>query len=331
MMDLIQKKILPWGNVFLLLFSFQLAFSQSDATKAPVSIVIHGGAGNFGPEDLPDERAILYKEKLEVALQTGYDILTDGGTSIDAVVETIKVMEDSPLFNAGKGAVHNEVGKYELDASIMSGKDLNAGAVSGIQHIKNPIELARLVMNESWHVMLYGVGAEEFAKDFDLEVVENEYFRREPKKKTDDDNAKRDMSKHGTVGVVALDQEGNITAGTSTGGLQNKKYGRIGDSPIIGAGTYANNETCGISSTGIGEYFIRGVIAHDISALMEYKNLSLEEAANEVIMNKLPEMGGSGGIIGLDKHGNAVMVFNTTGMFRAFIDKEGIAQVLFFN
>ncbi|MCP5063302.1 MAG: isoaspartyl peptidase/L-asparaginase [Ignavibacteriae bacterium] len=271
------------------------------------------------------EKENKYKNKLEEALKVGYEILNANGSSVDAVESVIRVLEDSPLFNSGKGAVLTELGDVELDASIMDGKNINAGGVADIKHIKNPITLARFVMEHSPHVLMFGSGAETFADEFGLQKVDNNYFKTEERINQFNKNitsAKIKDSKFGTVGCVALDKNGNLAAGTSTGGMSGKKYGRVGDSPIIGAGTYANNNTCAISATGHGEYFIRNVVAYDISALMEYKNLSLKEASDQVIKYKLPKQNASGGIIGIDKNGNIVMPFNADGMFRGFI-KEG--------
>ncbi len=304
------------------------------------AIVIHGGAGAILKKNMSSEMEKAYKTKLEEAVKAGHKILKQGGSSLDAVERVINILEDSPLFNAGKGAVFTNDGKNELDASIMFGKDLNAGAVAGVSKIKNPISLARVVMEKSDHVMFAREGAEAFAKEQRFDFVDSSYFYTESKIKSlnkvrekekkelkqDDQgllNKPSDDSKFGTVGCVALDKNGNLAAGTSTGGMTNKRWGRIGDSPVIGAGTYANNNTCAVSSTGWGEYFIRGVVAHDISAMMEYKPASLKEAATEVIQNKLPALGGDGGIIAIDKHGNIVMEFNTDGMYRASINKKG--------
>lgn len=287
------------------------------------------------------EREAAYKAKLEEAIRVGYTILESGGASLDAVEKTINVMENSPLFNAGKGAVFTNAETNELDASIMDGKNLNAGASAGTTTVKNPINLARAVMEKSPHVMLSGKGAEQFAKEQNLEIVNPEYFHTENRMRSlkrikdsekieldhDDKTAFYDSSikdyKFGTVGCVALDKNGNLAAGTSTGGMTNKRWGRIGDAPIIGAGTYANNNTCAVSSTGWGEYFIRAMVAYDISALMDYKGLSLEEASKEVIQKKLPELGGDGGIIAVDKNGNISMEFNTSGMYRATMNDKG--------
>ena len=308
------------------------------------AIVIHGGAGTILKKNMTPEDEASYTAKLEEAIRVGYEILKNGGSSLDAVEKTVNVLENSPLFNAGKGAVFTNEGKNELDASIMDGKNLNAGASASTTTVKNPINLARAVMENSPHVMLSGKGAEQFAKEQGLELVDPSYFYTENRfkalervKASEENKATRDKaafydptikdSKFGTVGCVALDKDGNLAAGTSTGGMTNKKWGRIGDAPIIGAGTYANNATCAVSSTGWGEYFIRAMVAHDISALMEYKGLTLKEAAREVIQKKIPDMGGDGGIIAVDKNGNMVMEFNTEGMYRATMDASGRLNV----
>lgn len=313
--------------------------------KEPFAIVIHGGAGTILRKNMTPEREAEYRKILEKAIKTGYTILKDGGSGLDAVQKTINVMEDSPLFNAGKGAVFTNDGKNELDASIMEGKTLNAGAVAGVTTVKNPVNLARAVMERSEHVMLAREGAETFAEEQGLEIVDPSYFYTEPrmkalerikdKEKTELDHDGKTAfydpaikdTKFGTVGCVALDKNGNLAAATSTGGMTNKRWGRIGDSPIIGAGTYANNRTCAVSSTGWGEFFIRGMVAYDISALMEYKGMSLQEAAKEVIQKKLPELGGIGGIIAVDHLGNMTMEFNTAGMYRASMNAEGELHV----
>ncbi len=339
---------------FILLFVLTIVFvccKQEDnkslsenpvkQTKAEFSIVIHGGAGTILKKNMTPEKEAAYKAKLEEAIRSGYDILKNGGTSLDAVTKTINIMEDSPLFNAGKGAVFTNAETNEHDASIMDGETLNAGASAGTTTVRNPIDLARAVMDKSPHVMLSGNGANAFAEKQGLQIVDSSYFYTERRfnslKKVkaaekvelnhDDKTAFYDDdikdSKFGTVGCVALDQNGNLAAGTSTGGMTNKRWGRIGDSPIIGAGTYANNNTCAVSSTGWGEYFIRGMVAYDISALMEYKGLSLIDAAKEVIQNKLTALGGTGGIVAVDKNGNVVMEFNTAGMYRATMNDKG--------
>lgn len=285
-------------------------------------LVIHGGAGNIKRENISPEKEKEYTEKLNEALQKGYSILENGGSSLDAVNAAINILEDSPLFNAGKGAVLTEKGEAELDASIMDGKNLMAGAVAGLKHIKNPINLARLVMEKSPHVFMIGEGAEEFAKQNNFELVPNDYFitkeRLNQYKKAKEKLQQSDNEKHGTVGCAALDKNGNLAAGTSTGGMMMKKFGRVGDAPIIGAGTYANNKTCAVSATGHGEFFIRLTVAHEISNLIEYKNYSLQDAANELVLNRLKKMNAEGGVIAIDKNGNIATPFNTTGMFRAF-------------
>ncbi|WP_445732246.1 isoaspartyl peptidase/L-asparaginase family protein [Mariniflexile sp.] len=301
--------------------------------QSQFSIVIHGGAGTILKKNMSPEQETLYKTKLEEAIRVGYGILKNGGSSLDAVQKTITILEDSPLFNAGKGAVFTNAETNEHDASIMDGETLKAGASAGTTIVKNPIHLARAVMEYSPHVMLSGKGAETFAQEQGLEIVDPSYFYTEKSynalqrvknsQKTAFYNEEIKGSKFGTVGCVALDKQGNLAAGTSTGGMTNKRWGRIGDAPIIGAGTYANNKTCAVSSTGWGEFFIRGVVAYDISALMDYKGLSLKEAAQEVIQKKIPELGGDGGIIAVDKYGNMVMEFNTSGMFRATMNDKG--------
>ncbi len=307
--------------------------------KENFGIVIHGGAGTILKKNMSDSLEDAYKAKLKEAISEGYEILKNGGTSLDAVTHTINLMEDSPLFNAGKGAVFTHEGFNELDASIMDGKTLNAGAVAGVKHIKNPINLARDVMQKSEHVMLYGNGAEEFARSLEYKMMDTSYFYTQnryeslqrvlEKEKTKEgkqisfEDPFIKNSKFGTVGCAALDKQGNLAAGTSTGGMTNKSWNRIGDAPIIGAGTYANNATCAVSSTGWGEYFIRAVVAYDISAMMEYKGMTLQEAAKEVIQKKVPALGGDGGIVAIDKDGNVAMEFNTAGMYRATMNAEG--------
>ena len=317
----------------LLLIALSLSFGQGSQPHK-TRIVIHGGAGTILKSNMTPELEKQYIDKLAEVLLAGDAVLKRGGSSLDAVETTINMMEDSPLFNAGKGAVFTHDGTNELDASIMDGKSLNAGAVASVKHIKNPISLARLVMEKSPHVMIVGEGAETFAKEHGMQLVDQKYFftqkrwdelQKTLKNPNDTSKPYTDTTdrKHGTVGCVALDQNGNLAAGTSTGGMTNKMYGRVGDSPIIGAGTYANNNTCAISGTGWGEYFIRSVVAYDVSALMEYKGLTVQDAANTVIMDKLTKLGGTGGIIALDKNGNFATPFNTAGMYRAYIDDDG--------
>jgi L-asparaginase / beta-aspartyl-peptidase len=314
------------------------------------SIVVHGGAGTLRKQNMSPELEKQYTDKLTEALQAGYDTLKKGGTSLDAVVTSIRILEDSPLFNAGKGSVFTADGKNEMDASIMDGKTGMAGAVAGVHTIKNPITAARCVMEKSPHVMMVGKGAEEFAKQCNCMFADSLYFfdqkrwdqlmkikKEEQIKLSDTTGSLIPESnnfydkKFGTVGIVALDQYGNLAAGTSTGGMSNKKYGRVGDSPIIGAGTYANNKTCAVSCTGHGEFFIRSVVAYDISALMEYKGLSLAQAAEEVVMKKLKELKAEGGLIAIDSQGNIVMPFNTEGMYRGYMKSNGEKKVLIFR
>jgi beta-aspartyl-peptidase (threonine type) len=289
--------------------------------KQEWAIVIHGGAGGMTKENLTPELDKEYRASLQIALNTGKKILSEGGSAIDAVEQTIRTMEDNPLFNAGKGAVFTHEGRNELDAAIMDGSNLGAGAVAGVTDIKNPISAARKVMTNSPHVMLSGAGASQFAKEQGLEIVPASYFYTEKRFNELQELLKKE--KYGTVGCCALDKNGNLAAGTSTGGMANKRYNRIGDSPIIGAGTYANNNTCAVSGTGHGEYFIRWTVAHDISALMEYKGLSLKEASELVVNDKLVKAGGSGGVICVDKSGNISMPFNSSGMFRGFATADG--------
>jgi beta-aspartyl-peptidase (threonine type) len=293
------------------------------------ALVLHGGAGSMNFESMPPDRQQLYTMALDSALQIGLDILEAGGSSLDAVEWVIRYLEDHPLFNAGRGAVFTSEGKNELDASIMTGWDLNAGAVAGVTDVRNPITAARAVMEQSPHVLLAGEGASRFAASVGVELVDPSYFFTESRYRALE--RAREREEHGTVGCVALDREGNLCAGTSTGGMTNKKHGRIGDSPIIGAGTYANNRTCGVSGTGHGEYFIRWEVAYDISALMEYRGMGVEEAAREVIGKKLAEAGGEGGVICLDRFGRAAMVTNTTGMFRAYGNSDGERIVAIFR
>ena len=292
------------------------------------AIVIHGGAGDINPDNLSVEKQKAYKVKLTEALEVGSAILKNGGTSLDAVEATIHIMENSPLFNAGKGAVFNAFGQNEMDASIMYGKTGKAGAVAGVRHIKNPISAAIAVMEQSPHVLLIGQGAEDFAQSKQVEIVDTSYFFTERKWES---YKKLKQEKYGTVGCVALDKQGHITAGTSTGGMTMKMAGRVGDSPIIGAGTYADNSSCGISATGHGEFFMRHLVAYDIAALMKYSQLSISQAAQEVIQNKLKPIGGSGGVIGLDKAGNIITEFNTQGMFRGHASELQEIEVAIFK
>ncbi len=343
-------------STFFLLVVFLFISCKNDNKKEdkpkviPFAIVIHGGAGNITPENFSKENQKKYKLVLEQALNKGYSILENGGKSIDAVQQTISVLENSPLFNAGKGSVFDSEGKNRMDASIMDGKTLNSGAVAGVTNIKNPIFLANKVMTNTKYVLLSGKGAEIFAEQNNIKFENDDYFytkrqadylklvqkREREKSLSAIDNSKfkiqnSKFKKYGTVGCVALDKNGNIAAGTSTGGLTNKKFGRIGDSPLIGAGTYANNNTCGVSCTGIGEYFIRTLAAHEVSSLIQYKKLSAKAAINEVIHNQIVNLGGEGGIIVLDKQGNIAWDFNTKGMFRSFKKSTGENKTAFFG
>jgi beta-aspartyl-peptidase (threonine type) len=307
-------------SIFLLITASISSIGLS--AQNPYALAIHGGAGVMSRDRMSAERQQEYTYHLDKALNIGDSILKNGGSAADAVVEVVSYLEDCPLFNAGKGAVFTHQGTVELDASIMDGSSLNAGAIAGVNDIKNPIKAVRLVMDKSVHVMLSGKGASVFAKEQGLEMVKNSYFftkeRHESLKRLQKQERKRNMNdNHGTVGCVALDQMGNLCAGTSTGGMMNKKYGRIGDSPIIGAGTWADNRSCAVSSTGHGEYFIRLTVARDVASHMEYKNMDIHQAGNTVL-EKLTQMGGTGGFIAIDAKGNIAMPFNTTGMFRGF-------------
>ncbi|ATB29402.1 isoaspartyl peptidase/L-asparaginase family protein [Melittangium boletus] len=321
-------------------------------------LVIHGGAGVISRESLSPEREAAVRAALTESLQAGHAVLARGGTSVEAVTAAIRVLEDSPYFNAGKGAVFTHEGKNELDAAIMNGRTREAGAVAGLRHVKNPITLARAVMEKSPHVMLVGEGAEAFAKQQGVELVAEDYFRTEerweslrraleaekqgstappepgqpqepPPPQTRGGTGGEDH-KFGTVGAVALDQAGNLAAGTSTGGMTNKRFGRVGDSPIIGAGTYADPR-CAVSATGHGEYFIRYTVARDICARVELLDLPVLESANQVVMDVLVEAGGEGGVIAMDAQGNVAMPFNSQGMYRGYMGPEGIASVSIFK
>lgn len=292
------------------------------------AIAIHGGAGALAPADLTPERERAYRQGLERALRAGFDVLSAGGASLDAVVEAVKALEDDPLFNAGRGAVLNAAGVAELDASLMDGRDLRAGAVAGLRHVRSPIELARRVMEHSPHVMLAGPGAEEFALEQGMTPVPNSHFiterrQRELQKHLAGLAAAGEESLMGTVGAVALDQHGNLAAATSTGGTTGKRYGRVGDSPIIGAGTYAANDCCAVSATGHGEYFIRAAVAHEIASLMRYRGLDVAAAADEVVMRQLVRLGGEGGVIAIGRDGTIALPFNSAGMLRGAMDSRG--------
>jgi beta-aspartyl-peptidase (threonine type) len=293
------------------------------------AIAVHGGAGTLPPSELTPQKQREFRAGLEAALRAGFGILDHGGSSLDAVVAAVQVLEDDPLFNAGRGSVLTANGLHELDASIMDGRDLRAGSVTGVRHVRNPIQLARLVMDRSPHVMLAGPGADEFALAQGLEQVANDYFTTE-RRRLELERILRGGQKVdgeavlGTVGAVALDADGNLAAATSTGGMTGKKWGRVGDSPIIGAGTYASNDCCAVSATGHGEYFIRAVVAHEIAALVRYRGADVVTAADEVVMQRLVKLGGSGGVIAVGRDGRIAMPFNSEGMLRGAMDSRGL-------
>jgi beta-aspartyl-peptidase (threonine type) len=329
--------------------SIAQAQQAGSAAGKKFSLVIHGGAGTILKKSMSPGQEKAYQQALNDALKTGYKILNGGGSALDAVEATVKVLEDNPLFNAGKGAVFTNEGKNELDASIMNGKTLAAGSVASVTTVKNPISAARAVMEKSQHVMMVGAGAEKFAKQQGLEIVDPSYFYTDDRwqgllkvRAQDPDSVALDHGnkstsllkqpgnndyKYGTVGAVAVDMQGNLAAATSTGGMTNKKFGRIGDAPIIGAGTYADNATCAVSCTGWGEFFIRLVVAKTISDLMEYKGYTLQQATDELIYKKVIKLGGDGGLIAVDKAGNIAMPFNTEGMYRGYIKQDGKAVI----
>jgi beta-aspartyl-peptidase (threonine type) len=294
------------------------------------SIAIHGGAGTILKNQLSAEKEQAYKSALRESLDAGFKILTAGGSAMDAVQAAVVSLEDCPLFNAGKGSVFTHDEKHEMDAAIMDGKTLRAGAVAGVTNLRNPVLVARSVMEKSEHVLLSGKGAEEFARRLNMQFESDEYFFSQMRydqlrnifdsEKTALDHSEK---KFGTVGAVACDAKGNIAAATSTGGMTNKRYGRIGDTPVIGSGTYANNKTCAVSCTGHGEFFLRAVVAYDVSCLMEYKNFSLQQACEMVVLDKLVKLGGEGGLIAVDASGNSSLVFNSEGMYRGVRDSEG--------
>lgn len=293
------------------------------------AIAIHGGAGTLSSALLTPESDRIYRAGLERAVRAGFEVLEKGGSSLDAVTVAVQALEDDPLFNAGRGAVLSANGQHELDASIMDGRDLSAGAVTGVRNVRNPIVLARLVMERSPHVMLAGEGAEQFALEQGLEPVPNSYFTTERRQRElelllDGKKAAGREALMGTVGAVALDTHGNVASATSTGGMTGKKWGRIGDSPIIGAGTYAANDCCAVSATGHGEFFIRAAVAHEIASLMRYKGFDVVQAAGEVVMQQLVGMGGSGGVIAVGRDGRIAMPFNSEGMLRAAMDSRGL-------
>jgi len=336
------------NGITLLLVLF-VVFVNAQQKKSKYALVIHGGAGTILKSSMTPEKEKAYTEALTLALKTGNEILAKGGTALDAVEASVKVLEDNPLFNAGKGAVFTNEGKNELDAAIMNGANLQAGAVAGVTTVKNPITAARAVMEKSEHVLMMGTGADKFAKQQGCVIVDPSYFYTEARwkglqKAKAEDSTKSQLDhtapktqllkqtankdyKYGTVGAVALDMYGNLAAATSTGGMTNKKFGRVGDAPIIGAGTYADNATCAISCTGWGEYFIRLSMAKTIADKMEFGKMSLINAANEMVMKKLPALGGDGGLIAIDKLGNIAMPFCTEGMYRGYIKSNGDMKV----
>jgi L-asparaginase / beta-aspartyl-peptidase len=301
-----------------------------------ISLAIHGGAGTILEEKLTPELEKEYLTALEEALRVGFNILKNNGTAIDAVEAAVISLEDFPLFNAGKGSVFSSAGTNEMDASIMDGKTLNAGAVTAVKNIKNPITLARKIMDNSNHILLTGEGAMEFAKKQNIDFADDDYFFVRQRwdawqkiKETGEVTLDHNEKKFGTVGAVACDINGNLAAATSTGGMTNKQFGRVGDCPIIGAGNYANNNTCAVACTGDGEFFIRAVAAYDVSCLMEYKNLSLKEAYEIVVKDKLVKLGGEGGLIAVDKNGNTELCFNSTGMYRAWVENGNFKTAIF--
>lgn len=305
-----------------------------------VALAVHGGAGTIDREQMTAEREKAYRDALGWALRRGHAVLDQGGAALDAVEAAVRALEDTPLFNAGRGSVFNADGQHEMDASLMSGTDLRAGAVAGVQNVKNPITLARRVMDHSDHVLISGLGAFEFAHKQKVELEDDQYFFddfrfQQWKEVAGTDRVQLDHSdkekKFGTVGAVALDRSGALAAATSTGGMTNKRWQRIGDSPIIGAGTYANNVTCAVSCTGHGESFIRAVAAHDVHALMAYKGLSLEEAVRVVVHEKLPPLDGDGGLIAIDRAGNIVLDFNCPGMYRGHVGDDGVLHTAIFR
>lgn len=314
-----------------------------------ITLVIHGGAGNITTSLMNKEQEKQYAAGLQEALDAGYSVLEKGGAALDAVAASIVKLEDNPLFNAGKGSVFTKKGVHEMDAAIMDGRDLSAGAVAGVRNVRNPILLAKEIMLHSGHVMLSGKGANEFALKQGLELAHDDYFFNQDRydqwiEIRDSDFYQLDHKadnlkgiipatdhKFGTVGAAACDAHGNLAAGTSTGGMTNKRFGRIGDSPVVGAGTYANNKTCAISCTGHGEFFLRAVVAYDISCLMEYKNLSLHEACDIVVKDKLKKMGGEGGLIAVNAQGDYEFCFNSAGMYRGVKSSSGANQVAFYG
>lgn len=309
-------------------------------SMSTIALAVHGGAGTISKEQMTPEREKAYRAALENALRHGHEVLKEGGAALDAVEAAVRVLEDSPLFNAGRGSVFNADGQHEMDASLMNGADLRAGAVAGVQNVKNPIGLARRVMDHSEHVLISGLGAFEFAHKHKVELEDDQYFHddfryQQWKDVAGTDQVQLDHSdkerKFGTVGAVARDANGHLAAATSTGGMTNKKWQRVGDSPIIGAGTYANDASCAVSCTGHGESFIRAVAAHDVHALMAYKGLSLAEAVRVVVHDKLPPLDGDGGLIAIDHAGHIVLDFNCPGMYRGHVGGDGVFHTAIFR
>jgi beta-aspartyl-peptidase (threonine type) len=309
--------------------------------KTNIRLAIHGGAGTLRREQFTPEREALYLAALHTALKAGYDILEQNGTAVDAVEAAVLTLEDSPLFNAGKGAVLTHTGHVEMDAAIMDGRTLQAGAVASVTAVRNPIRAARAVMEQSEHVFLIGQGADEFCREKNLPTESQEYFKTEDRvkqwellrgseKMVLDHTADMLERKYGTVGAVALDAAGNLAAATSTGGMSNKKHGRVGDSPLIGIGTYASNSSCAVSATGYGEYFIRAVCAHDIAAMIEYGGMSIHEAVSNNL-NKIADLGGDGGVVALDANGDLALLFNSEGMYRGWSDEDGKLHTAIFE
>jgi len=338
---------LPALRGLLLLAAAAIRMGPAAADAAPIAIVIHGGAGVIEPSRMTPAKEASYRAGLAAALDAGYAVLERGGTSLDAVTAAVRTMEDDPQFNAGRGAVLNDQGDAELDAAIMDGNGPHAGAVASVLHVKNPVELARLVMERSRYVLLVGEGAEEFALEQGVALVPRNYFRTEAREREFEETRHTEWAPRsgatgargavapnsmGTVGAVALDRAGNLSAATSTGGLNtNKHRGRVGDTPLIGAGTYANNESCAVSGTGQGEYFIRGVVAYDVCALVLYRHMTLAAAVHEVVHEKLPRAGGEGGVIALDPAGDVAMDFNSVGMFRGARDSRGRREIAMYR
>lgn len=315
-----------------------------ETRERKIGLVIHGGAGTIAPNRMTPEIERDLRAGLQRSLEAGYGVLRNGGSSLDAVVAAVRVMEDDPLFNAGRGAVFTSAGTNEMDAAIMDGKTLKAGSAGGLKHVRNPITLARAVMDQSPHVMFVGEGAEAFARQIGIELVDEKYFYTAERwnalqrvqsaeaeaRATGKEFVVSDQDRHGTIGAVALDRAGNLAAATSTGGNTNKRPGRLGDTPIIGAGTYANNRTCAVSGTGDGEYFMRLVAGHEISALMEQRGLPLARAAQAVV-DQITELGGAAGLIAIDRDGNVALSFNTAGMYRGYVDAEGTSVIAIYK